>query len=125
MNFTNCMANHNTFGKLGEQKAVDFLKASGYEIRALNYRYLNAEVDIIAEKDGFLVIAEVKSRNMGFLEDISRVITPKKVKLLTMAANHYMEELDRDLEVRFDVITVVKNTDNFDIEHFENAFYHF
>ncbi|AEM70682.1 UPF0102 protein yraN [Allomuricauda ruestringensis DSM 13258] len=119
------MANHNKFGKLGEQKAVDFLKASDYEIRALNYRHLNAEVDIIAEKDGFLVIVEVKSRNMGFLEDISRVITPKKVKLLTMAANHYMEELDSDLEVRFDVITVVKNTDNFDIEHFENAFYHF
>lgn len=125
MIFTNCMADHNTFGKLGEQKAVDFLKASGYEIRALNYRYLNAEVDIIAEKDGFLAIVEVKSRNMGFLEDISRVITPKKVKLLTMAANHYMEELDSDLEVRFDVITVVKNADNFDIEHFENAFYHF
>lgn len=62
---------------------------------------------------------------MGFLEDISRVITPKKVKLLTMAANHYMEELDSDLEARFDAITVVKNADNFDIEHFENAFCHF
>ena len=119
------MAKHNTFGKLGEQKAVDFLKASGYEIRALNYRYLNAEVDIVAEKDGFLVIVEVKSRNIGFLEDISHAITPKKVKLLTMAANHYVEELDRDFEVRFDVITVVKNVDKFDIEHFENAFYHF
>lgn len=125
MIFTNCMANHNTFGKLGEQKAVAFLKASGYEIKKLNYRYLNAEVDIIAEKDDFLVIVEVKSRNIGFLEDISHVITPKKIKLLTMAANHYMEELDRDLEVRFDVITVVKNADNFEIEHFENAFYHF
>ena len=119
------MAKHNTFGNLGEQKAVDFLKASGYEIRALNYRYLNAEVDSIAEKDGFLIIMEVKSRNIGFLEDISRVITPKKVKLLTMEANHYVEELDRDLEVRFDVITVVKNADKFDIEHFDNAFYHF
>lgn len=119
------MASHNTFGKLGEQKSVDFLKASDYEIRALNYRYLNAEVDIIAEKDGFLVIVEVKSRNIGFLEGMSHVITPKKVKLLTLAANHYMEKLNRDLEVRFDVITVVKNADKFDIEHFENAFYHF
>lgn len=42
-----------------------------------------------------------------------------------MAANHYMEELDSDLEARFDAITVVKNADNFDIEHFENAFCHF
>lgn len=119
------MANHNTFGKLGEQKAVDFLKASGYQIKVRNYRYLNAEVDIIAEKESFLVIVEVKSRNVGFLEDILDTITPKKIKLLTMAANHYMEKSERDLEVRFDVITVVKHRNKFEIEHFENAFYHF
>jgi len=119
------MADHNRFGKLGEQKAVNFLEASGYKIKARNYRYLNAEVDIIAEREGFLVIVEVKSRNKGFLEDISDAITPKKIKLLTMAADHFVEEKDLDLEVRFDVITVVKNSKNFDVEHFENAFYHF
>lgn len=119
------MANHNTFGKLGEQKAIDFLKTSGYEIKERNYRYLHAEVDIIAKKDNILAIVEVKSRNKGFLEDISDVISSKKIKLLTLAANHYLEEVDTDLEVRFDVITVVKNGNNFEIEHFENAFYHF
>jgi len=119
------MANHNKFGKLGEQKAVDFLKASGYEIKARNYRYLNAEVDIIAEKEGFLVIVEVKSRNKGFLEDISDAISPKKIKLLTMAADHFVAKKDLDLEVRFDIITVIKNGKNFNVEHFENAFYHF
>ena len=119
------MGDHNTFGKLGEQKAVDFLKVSGYQIKVCNYRYLNAEVDIIAEKNGILAIVEVKSRNTGFLEDISDVITSKKVKLLTMAANHYVEEFNGDLEARFDVITVVKNGDNFEITHLENAFYHF
>jgi len=119
------MANHNTFGKLGEQKAVDFLKASGYEIKARNYRYLNAEVDIIAEKEGFLVIVEVKSRNKGFLEDISDAISPKKIKLLTMAADHFVAKKDLDLEVRFDIITVIKSGKNFNVEHFENAFYHF
>ena len=34
------MGDHNTFGKLGEQKAIDFLKASGYQIVRQNYRYL-------------------------------------------------------------------------------------
>nr|WP_297786831.1 YraN family protein [uncultured Allomuricauda sp.] len=119
------MAHHNTFGNLGEQKAVDFLRASGYKVKERNYRYLNAEVDIIAEKEDILVIVEVKSRNKGFLEDISDVISAKKIKLLTMAANHYIEESESDLEVRFDVITVVKNGKNYEIEHFENAFYHF
>jgi len=119
------MADHNTFGQLGEQKAVNFLKTAGYEIKARNYRYLNAEVDIIAEKEGFLVIVEVKSRNKGFLEDVSHTITPKKIKLLTMAADHFVEDLNLDLEVRFDIITVVKNGKSFDIEHLENAFCHF
>ncbi len=72
------MANHNTFGKLGEQKAVDFLRASGYDIKVRNYRYLNAEVDIIAAKDDILAVVEVKSRNKGFLEAISDTISRKK-----------------------------------------------
>ena len=123
--FTNRMADHNTFGKLGEQKAVEFLKASGYEIRALNYRWSNAEVDIIAAKGNVLAIVEVKSRKMGFFKEISEVISAKKIKLLTMAANHFVEESDDDFEVRFDVITVIQKGEKFEIEHFENAFYHF
>ncbi len=119
------MENHNKFGELGEQNAVAFLRRKGYTILERNYRYLKAEVDIIAQKDDFVVIVEVKSRNTGFLEGISDAITPKKIKLLTMAANHYVEEMDSDLEVRFDVITVIKKGHNFEIEHFENAFYHF
>ncbi|GLU42931.1 YraN family protein [Allomuricauda sp. NBRC 101325] len=119
------MGNHNNFGKLGEKIAKDHLLASGYEICVQNYRFQKAEVDIIARKDDVLVIVEVKSRNKGFLEDISEVIHPKKVKLLTLAANHFVEENDLDVEVRFDVITVVKNRENFEIEHFESAFYFF
>ncbi|WP_127140862.1 YraN family protein [Flagellimonas marinaquae] len=119
------MGDHNTFGKLGEQKAVDYLKASGYDIVKRNYRYLKAEIDIIARQGDILVIIEVKSRTKGFLEDVSHVITPKKVKLLTMAANHFVEEMEADVEVRFDIVTVIKHADHFDIEHIENAFYHF
>jgi putative endonuclease len=123
--FTNCMGDHNTFGKLGEQKAVEFLKASGYEIKALNYRYLKAEIDIIAVKHNVLAIVEVKSRKMGFLKEISEVVSAKKIKLLTMAANHFVEKSEDDFEVRFDVITVIQKEKKFEIEHLENAFYHF
>ncbi|MEC8832610.1 MAG: YraN family protein [Bacteroidota bacterium] len=119
------MAEHNQFGKLGEQKVIDFLKAKNYRILTRNYRYLKAEIDIVAQHADTLIVVEVKSRNKGFLEDMSDAIPPKKIKLLTLAANHYLEENEEDFEVRFDVITVVKNGDNFEIEHFENAFYHF
>lgn len=42
-----------------------------------------------------------------------------------MAADHYVVENDLDVEVRFDIITILKKNGKFSIEHLENAFYHF
>ncbi|MGW9684953.1 YraN family protein [Flagellimonas sp. 2504JD1-5] len=119
------MGKHNEFGKLGEQKALDFLVKRGYNICETNYRYLKAEVDIIAEKDGILCIVEVKSRTKSFLEDISETINQKKIKLIVMAADQYVQENNLDVEVRFDIILVIKKGGAFEIEHTKNAFYHF
>jgi putative endonuclease len=119
------MAEHNQFGKLGEQKVIDFLKAKNYRILARNYRYLKAEIDIVAQHADTLVVVEVKSRNKGFYEELTTTISSKKIKLLTMAANQFIQENDLDLEVRFDVVTVIKNGEHLHIEHLENAFYFF
>ena len=119
------MATHNDFGKFGEQKAIDYLRDNGYEILAQNYRYLKAEIDIVAIKGSTLAIVEVKSRNMGFLEDISNTINPKKIKLLTLAAHEFVVGNDLDVEVRFDVIKVIRKKDKTILEHLENAFNHF
>lgn len=119
------MAKHNEFGRFGEQKSVEYLRDRGYEILAQNYRYLNAEIDIVAKKKGILAIVEVKARNMGFLEDIANTINPKKIKLLTLAAHQFVVEHDLDLEVRFDVITVIQSDKKIEIQHLENAFYYF
>ncbi|SNY95362.1 YraN family protein [Flagellimonas pacifica] len=119
------MGKHNEFGKLGEQIAVDFLQKKGYEICFRNYRYLKAEVDVIAKIGETLVVVEVKTRTSDFLEDMQSVISPKKIKLLTLAADQYVQEHDLDIEVRFDVIIVIKKIEGFEVEHLENAFYHF
>jgi putative endonuclease len=119
------MAKHTEFGRLGEQLAVDLLLNKGYEIGARNYRYLRAEIDIIAQKGNTLAIVEVKSRNIGFLEDISETVSPKKIQLLATAANHYVQQEDLDVEVRFDIVKVVKKSNGFEIEHLEDAFYYF
>lgn len=42
-----------------------------------------------------------------------------------MAADYYVTENNIDVEVRFDVITILKNKKIFKIEHLESAFYHF
>ncbi len=119
------MGKHNEFGKEGEQIAVDFLIKNGYNIKYRNYRYLKAEIDIIAQKDEILAIVEVRSRSSDFIENIAETITKKKIDLLVMAADHYVTEQDSDVEVRFDVITILKNKKVFEIDHLESAFYHF
>ena len=42
-----------------------------------------------------------------------------------MAADHYITDNDLDVEVRFDIITILKNKSRFELEHLESAFYHF
>ena len=119
------MGKHNEFGKEGEQIAVDFLIKKGYKIKYRNYRYLKAEIDVIAQIGNTLAVIEVRSRSSDFFENIAETITKKKIGLLVMGADHYVTEQDLDVEVRFDVITILKNKKVFEIEHLESAFYHF
>ncbi len=119
------MGKHNEFGKEGEQIAVDFLINKGYKIKYRNYRYLKAEIDVITQKGGILAIVEVRARSNDQIIPIAETITAKKIKLLVMAADHYVTEQNIDVEVRFDVITILKNSKIFKIEHLESAFYHF
>ncbi|MEO1011193.1 MAG: YraN family protein [Bacteroidota bacterium] len=119
------MGKHNEFGKEGEQMAVDFLTKKGYHILHRNYRYLKSEIDIIAQKGDTLTIVEVRARSNDQIIPIADTITPKKIKLLVMGADHYVTERALDVEVRFDVITILKNRKIFKIEHLESAFYHF
>tara|TARA_B100000809_G_scaffold148359_1_gene145822 strand:- start:3653 stop:4015 length:363 start_codon:yes stop_codon:yes gene_type:complete len=120
------MAHHNELGKLGEKIASDYLLKNGYEVLAQNFYFDKAEIDIIAKKDNkTLVVVEVKTRNSDFFGDPQEFVTPSKIKLLVKAANEYVISNDLDMEVRFDIIAVIKNKTIEKIEHFENAFYHF
>lgn len=119
------MGKHNEFGKEGEQRAVDYLLNNGYVIKHRNYRYLKAEIDIIAQKGSVLAIVEVKSRSSDFLEHIADTVNAKKIKLVVMAADHYVLRNDLDVEVRFDIVTILRLGKTITIEHLENAFYHF
>ncbi|OAB80394.1 YraN family protein [Cochleicola gelatinilyticus] len=119
------MAYHNELGIIGEQLAVDYLLRNGYEILDRNFRFQKAEIDIIAQKEDTLAIVEVKTRNSAFFGDPQDFVTPSKIKLLVKAANEYVVSNNIDIETRFDIIAVLKNKHVEQIEHFENAFYHF
>lgn len=119
------MADHNELGILGEQLAVAYLLRKGYIIHQRNFVYNKAEIDIIAEKDKQLIVVEVKTRNSAFFGDPQSFVSKNKIKLLVKAANEYLISNDIDLEVRFDIIAILKNKKQEQLEHFENAFYHF
>ncbi len=120
------MAEHNELGKEGEQIAVNLLLKKGYKIIDRNWRFLKAEIDIIAQKDlDTLVIVEVKTRSNSFIGNPEEFVTPKKIKLLVKAANEYVISKKFDVEVRFDIIAIVKNSKYLDVKHLEDAFYFF
>ncbi|NOR27085.1 MAG: YraN family protein [Lutibacter sp.] len=119
------MATHNDLGKKGEELAVDFLQKNKYKILDCNWRYKKAEVDIIALKNNTLVVIEVKTRSSNYFGNPQDFVNPKKIKLLVEAINEYVTSKDLDVEVRFDIIAILKNKNTFEIEHLEDAFLHF
>ena len=119
------MAEHNELGKLGEELAVEYLQKKGYVILETNWIFQKAEIDILAQKDNTLAVVEVKTRSsvdFGLPQDF---VKPKKIQLLVKAVNAYVTENDLDLNVRFDIIAITKNSQDFVIEHLTDAFFHF
>ena len=49
-------------GRQGEALAAAFLEQKKYRIIERNYRHVRADVDLIAIKDNFLVVVEIKTR---------------------------------------------------------------
>jgi len=120
------MAYHNELGKKGEKIAAAYLAKNGYAILAQNFYFDKAELDIVAQKNkGTIVVVEVKTRASDFFGNPQDFVSPSKIKLLLKAANEYVISKNLDVEVRFDIIAVIKNKRGEKIEHFENAFYHF
>jgi len=119
------MATHNDLGHLGESLAVGFLQENNYVILERNWRFQKAEIDIIAKKEGQIIIVEVKTRNSNFFGDPQSFVSPEKIKLLVKAANQYLVSNNIPLEVRFDILAIIKNKSTQEITHFKDAFYYF
>jgi len=119
------MAEHNDLGKLGEEAAADYLRKQGYTILERNWRFQKAELDIIAQKDNCLAIVEVKTRSTSDFGNPQDFVNSKKIKLSVKAVNEYVSLKNIEVNVRFDIIAVIRHATNFEILHLEDAFYHF
>ena len=70
-------------------------------------------------------IVEVKTRNSSAYGEPESFVNQQKIDLLVRATNYYLEKTDLDLEVQFDIISIVKNNVEFTINYIEDAFYPF
>jgi Holliday junction resolvase-like predicted endonuclease len=50
-------------------------------------------------------------------------VTKEKQKSIIWAANGYLQKFKIDKEGRFDIITIIKTVDSYQIDHIEGAFY--
>ena len=116
------MAQHNELGALGEKKAAEYLSASNYKILDANWRYEKCELDIVCEYKNLIVIVEVKSRQGTYFGTPAEFVNAAKQNKLIEGAEAYLEIKNIDKEIRFDIVEVVFEKNNFTINHIEDAF---
>jgi len=52
-------------------------------------------------------------------------VKPKQIQRLVTAVHEYVTSNNLDVEVRFDIVAIIKENKTVTLEHLENAFYHF
>ncbi|MFD2700090.1 YraN family protein [Paenibacillus shunpengii] len=116
-------------GGAGEQAAVQYLKQQGYDIMDTNWRCKSGELDIVAQKGGTTIFAEVRSRTSldRFGTHLESVNLRKIAQVRRTAAVYIQERKLYNSPIRFDVIGVLLNPADWTeeplhIDHIMNAF---
>jgi len=110
-------------GKLGEEKAVQYLKDKGYKILERNYKTKLGELDVVAREAKTICFVEVKTRGSQEKGDPLESITPGKQHKLCRLAISYLK-LNNLLgqSARFDAVSVYQDGGRTDIKLIKNAF---
>lgn len=115
-------------GDFGENSACTYLKHRGYKILERNYRSRSGEIDIVAEKQGYVVFVEVKTRNTEDFGAPAEAVNAVKQQKIANTAQCYILQNSVDADFRFDVVEVMYKKSVFGgfktvkVNHIENAF---
>lgn len=112
-------------GKWGEAKAAEYLRKKKYTIIGANFRTRAGEIDLIAENKKFVVFVEVKLRKNADFGRASEFVNLQKQRKIITTAKFWLSKYSTEKVVRFDVIEIYAPdgmTDNFTLNHIENAF---
>ncbi len=112
-------------GAAGERLAAAHLERAGYRVRERNVRVPPwGEIDIVAERDGVLVLVEVRTRRGDRFGDALSSVTLAKQQRMRRAAQAYLGALGDDAPpARIDVVGVTLDSAGrlVSIAHIENA----
>lgn len=108
-------------GRIGEQKAAEYLEQKGYQIIQRNFSTRFGEIDIISRDKGILVFVEVKTKkgiNFGRPEEM---FTPSKYMRVRRMAEVYLA--GKNVACRIDMVAVDIDSSGevCDIRHYENV----
>lgn len=118
------MYRNKEIGSKGENLATDFLISKGYTILERNWRFKKAEIDIIAKDTNVLIFIEVKTRSYSFYGEPESFVDKRKKKFIADAASQYMQQINYDWAIRFDIIGILLKKDKAPIiSHFKDAFF--
>ena len=110
-------------GTLGEDLACDYLQGQGHVILDRNWRVSHLEIDIISQDPEGLHFVEVKSRTAPVQAAPEENVTFRKQKRLASAALSYLHARGfGELDVFFDIISVVFDGDKTTLEYYKQAF---
>ena len=116
------MSKAHDLGQKGEHIAADFLAKKNHTILEKNWRWKKAEIDLITQDQNELVFVEVKTRSSQIFGQPKEFISPRKEELMKDAAETYINLKKIELEIRFDVISIIHRNCSTKIEHIQNAF---
>ena len=112
----------------GMERGIERIaEALGHIIVARNWKYRHLEVDIISLKDGGLHFVEVKSRTAPASAAPETNVGGAKQRRLTSAALAFLNSglrktLPPDLEVFFDIVTLLFDGPDFELKYYPQAF---
>lgn len=93
-------------GRLGEDRASEFLADCGYRVLARNVRVPGGEIDAVCLDGPTLVIVEVKRRDTRTFGSALRAVNARKRATLRRIATDYAQIVAPSAKLRFDVVTL-------------------
>ena len=110
-------------GELGEDLALQRIRALGYRKILRNYRCPLGEIDLIAMDGDTLVFIEIKTRKGRSVGYAKEAVNARKQRQLSKVALAYMKSNNcHDVRARFDVVAVCVGQGEPEIQVIKNAF---